>query len=185
LIKALIRNLFSMRSAELPLTFGKKGPKRPNRTVRSSRTSSYVPPSQSDEALILIWKKLQAKFFPNRNELSEYRVVWSTRRQKRTLASCNLDKKRVTVAKELRHIDYYQWLEPLLYHEMCHAVIGKGVARFKGKRAWHGVEFRELERRHPGISALDDWIKAGGWLRAIRAERARDAHFKRKLEARY
>jgi hypothetical protein len=129
----------------------------------------------SDARLAAIWRELISQFFPERLDLFSYTIVWSTRRQRRTLASCNLKRSMVKVALELNRPDCEQWLRPLLYHELCHAVLGENIGRQGSKRAWHGREFRELERRHPDIPALDRWIKQGGWLHVVRSHRAQQA----------
>jgi hypothetical protein len=137
----------------------------PKKTRKSSRTS--------DPFLTAMWVRIRQIYFPERTDIDGYTISWSTRRQKRTLASCNMTKRRVVVARELRYSEYIVWLDPLLYHEMCHAFFGEDVQKHRRKRLWHGPEFRSLERRHPAIPALDAWIKSGGWLQAIRRERAR------------
>jgi len=129
----------------------------------------------SDSKLSSIWAELIQQFFPERTELLAYTVAWSTRRQRRTLASCNLRRKLVNVALELNRPDCDQWLRPLLYHELCHAVLGESIGREGGRRAWHGREFRELERRHPHIKALDLWMKQGGWKHVVRSHRSQQA----------
>ena len=112
-----------------------------------------------------------------------YRSMVS-RCQKRVLASCNIHRRRILVAQELNNSSTSQWLEPILYHEMCHAVIGHGVALSpSGKRQWHGKEFKELEARHPQIKALDSWIRSGGWAKAVRSHRSKVAWRSRKQGA--
>jgi hypothetical protein len=124
-------------------------------------------------ALSTIWLDLRKEYFPDREDIDKYEVVWSARRQKRTLASCNIKRKRVIVASELNDARYLPMLSPLLYHEMCHAYLG-ALPRVNGKRrSWHGREFRILERQHPGIPFLDGWIKTGGWLTAVRRARTK------------
>lgn len=108
------------------------------------------------------WKTLVHRYFPHRLDLLEYTVVWSGKRQKRTLASCNILRKRIAVAQELKVAHLTHWLDPLLYHEMCHAVLGENVGRDRRGRKWHGAQFKRLESQHPGIALLDAWIKAGG-----------------------
>ena len=112
--------------------------------------------------------------------MTDYRVLWSKRRQKRTLAACHIEKRKVVVAKELCHPKWERWLDPLLYHEMCHAVIGEKPEIRNGKRLWHGPQFRALERRHPGIQEFDRWIREGGWLSAVRSARSREYHARKK-----
>jgi hypothetical protein len=64
---------------------------------------------------------------------------------------------------------------------MCHAYLEHNVSKTSnGKRAWHGKEFRQLEAMHPLIPEFDRWIKDGGWLTAVRSQRAKAAHAKRK-----
>ncbi len=75
------------------------------------------------------------------------------------------------------------YLPALIYHEMCHAVLGDKVGRAGSKRMWHGPAFRQLEKRHPDIEKLDLWIKKGGWSKAVRSFRAKQYHKARKLAA--
>lgn len=84
------------------------------------------------------------------------------------------------MARELLEPDARQWIEAVLYHEMCHAVIGEDVDTSRGKRLWHGAEFKNLEARHPQIQSLQLWINSGGWAIAVRANRTRDAWRRRK-----
>lgn len=133
----------------------------------------------SDQELQRIWDLVALEYFPDVVHLKDYAIYWSNRRQIRTLASCNIDKKAVRVAREMSSEHACRWLPALLYHEMCHAVLGDSVRRKGAKTAWHGPEFRALEKRHPEIEALDAWIKAGGWARAVRSHRAKEAHARR------
>lgn len=149
---------------------------------RSRAVQNNLTTPEQDAVLKEIWLKVRRGYFPEREDLDSYEICWSRRRQKRTLASCNVRQRRVIVAKELNHHQHITWLEPLLYHEMCHAYLGKNVERRGGKRAWHGAEFRALERRHPGIKQLDHWIKSGGWHTAVRSERTRSMHRKKAHE---
>lgn len=134
---------------------------------------------KNDPELYKIWCDLYLQYFPQREDLANYQVTWANNKRKRTLASCNLRRLKVTVASELRHEKHYQWLSPLLYHEMCHAVLHFEVGRNGRGMRWHGSEFKELEARHPHIEALNHWAKNGGWLGAIRSDRARRAYQKR------
>jgi len=130
--------------------------------------------------LYKIWTDLSYDFFPGEEDLLNYRVIWSRRRQKRTLATCHFDSKRIIVAKELNFPQFYCWLPPLLYHEMCHAVIGVKPPRRNGKNCWHGKEFRTLEAQHPEMANFNRWVKEGGWAYAVRSERAKASHYSRR-----
>lgn len=156
---------------------------------RSVGENRFSPPSliktpsrlrKSDPDLYKIWCELYRLYFPQREDLANYQVTWANSKRKRTLASCNLRHLRVTVASELRHEKHSQWLSPLLYHEMCHAVLHFEVGRNARGMRWHGSEFKQLEARHPQIEALNHWAKNGGWLGAIRSDRARRSHQKRR-----
>jgi predicted metal-dependent hydrolase len=151
--------------------------RRPQRT-RATRSHS---PGTSDEFLHNLWRNLRAEYYPDRPELDSYVVAWSSRRQKRVLASCNIRRHRVVVARELFEPTACQWIAPVLYHELCHAVIGEGVHLQSGKRQWHGAEFRALEARHPDIPAMNAWIRSGGWAMAVRSHRARQAWSRRRV----
>ena len=63
----------------------------------------------------------------------------------------------------------YYFLSPLLYHEMCHAIVGIKVER--GRRKMHTKEFKMLESKNPDISFLNQWIENGGWKKAVRKAR--------------
>lgn len=139
---------------------------------RLSPARSRSPNLTSDQELKLRFDNLIEQYFPERQDLKSYVVRWSARRQKRTLGSCSVSKHRINIARELSHADSKRWVEAVLYHELCHAVLGKDVGKLNGKRAWHGIEFRALERRHPQIEDLNRWIRSGGWGRAVRVDRA-------------
>jgi hypothetical protein len=135
-----------------------------------------IKSKQSDEFLLNVWVSLRREFFPEYPQVDQYTVAWSTRPQKRVLASCNIRRQRVLVAQELFEPSASRWIAPVLYHEMCHAVIGEGVHLSQsGKRQWHGRQFRQLESRHPDIEAMNAWIATGGWAMAVRSHRARRA----------
>lgn len=137
--------------------------------------------SESERKLLeSIWLRLRWEYFPERGDLDTYQMEWSSRKQKRVLASCNIRHRRIRVARELLEPSAVRWLEAVVFHEMCHAVLGFDVARAGGKRQWHGKEFRALELLHPEIPALEQWIKSGGWHSAVRSNRARLAWQKRK-----
>lgn len=147
--------------------------------IRAKPTRSRASNELSDPTLVALWLDLRREYFPERPDIDSYRIVWSERGQKRVLATCFPMKKTVKVARELRDPVHAEWLRPLLYHEMCHAYLGK-VANANGRMMWHGPEFRALERRHPESARLDRWIKSGGWSKAVRSDRARRAAAKRR-----
>ncbi|MBN8547846.1 MAG: SprT-like domain-containing protein [Deltaproteobacteria bacterium] len=132
-----------------------------------------------DPGLYATWTELIALYYPDRRDLLSYQVSWARRRQKRTLGCCNLTKRKVSIAQELRCPDFAHWVEAVLYHELCHAVLGTEAIKRGGRRAWHGTEFKQLEARHPNSAALQDWMRNGGWLAAVRSARSRAAWAKR------
>lgn len=135
-----------------------------------------------DLALQILWRQLQQIWFPDFPELNQFRVTWSKRKQKRTLAVCYTEQKKVTVARELNYPVHQVWIKPLLYHEMCHAVLGDAVSSDGRGRAWHGPEFKALEQRFPLTPLFKQWIDAGGWQKAIRSDRAKRALSKKKIK---
>jgi hypothetical protein len=154
-----------------------RGGRAPAPRKRSSRPRPTAQRSstKSDEFLLQIWTNLRTEYFPDRPELDTYIVAWSSRSQKRVLASCNIRQRKVVVARELFEPSACRWISPVLYHELCHAVIGEEVRVQRGKRQWHGSEFRALEARHPDIEAMNAWIRSGGWAMAVRSNRSRRA----------
>lgn len=135
----------------------------------------------SDVILSEIWYGLYQTYFPECTELSSYTINWSNRAQKRTLASCNILRKRVVVARELNYEKYAIWLSPLIYHEMCHAYIGEPEIK-NGRRRWHNATFHALEDRHPRMKIFSDWVHQGGWEQAVRSDRAKRAWQKRRVK---
>lgn len=123
--------------------------------------------TNSDPTLLSVWLELCFAWFPERKDLCDYELKWSPRRQKQTLASVNLEKTRVFVARELNYPQHQKWLEPLLYHEMVHAYL---------RSEYHNQEFYRHEKRHPLIKEFDSWIDQGGWSTAVRSDRAKRAH---------
>ena len=154
-----------------------RGATTPTPRKRSLRPRSSAPrgPTKSDEFLLQIWINLRTEYFPDRPELDTYIVAWSSRSQKRVLASCNIRQRKVVVARDLSEPSACRGINPVLYHELCHAVIGESVRVQRGKRQWHGAEFRALEARHPDIEAMNAWIRSGGWAMAVRSNRSRRA----------
>ena len=126
------------------------------------------------------WRSLAERYFPQMPHLAQYQVGWSRRSQKRTLGSCNTRQRKIIVARELNCELGEPWIEPLLYHEMCHAVLESNVPKRGGRRQWHGREFKSLVRGHPQTAALEGWMKSGGWGRLVRSDRARRAAMRRK-----
>lgn len=133
-------------------------------------TPALAPTITPQPSLRAIWEQLARRYFPDQRILDEYRVVWSKRKHTNCLASCNIERKRVLVASVMNLPECRPFLEALIYHEMCHAVLGPPKV-VRGRRIVHGKEFKQLERLHPGIRALDTWIKAGGWHQAVRRHR--------------
>jgi predicted metal-dependent hydrolase len=173
-IQLSLFNLFRQGQRSNQVQSPEVKPRRPKpRRVRES----------SNGDLRAIWLKLRRIWFPRRPDIDSYTVVWSKRGQKRTLASCSTERKRICVARELNYPKYRAVLYPLLYHEMCHIYLGDAVSTKGGKMAWHGKEFKALERRYPQTAALDRWIKKGGWDSAVRSDRAIRAHRTRKRQA--
>ncbi len=164
---------------KLQLTFANFFFPRSKKVKRKILTIRRSTKSVCDPELFKIWSKLHLEYFPHNLTLSNYRINWSTRGQKRTLASCNIQYQRVVVARELNYEHYQQWLEPLIYHEMCHAVIGFNVKKTRNRRSWHGAEFKHLEKQHPQMAEFDLWAKSGGWMTAVRSDRARRAAARR------
>ena len=141
-----------------------------------SKEVELIPKESGDTLLQRLWLELRQRWFPEQPVLDHYLVRWSKRAQIRTLASCSVSCRHVTVARELNYQQHWRWLEPLLYHEMCHAALGidRTVAGKRSpRRVCHGRSFRALERKHPGTAALDAWIKSGGWLSAVRSDHIR------------
>ena len=143
-----------------------------NERQAAARLTSLLPSRAKEaattgEGLQQLWQSLRVRYFPTRDDLDSFTVRWADRRQRRVLATCNVARRRVEVAAALRDPTCSEILEPLLYHELCHAALGE-VRRVNGRRQMHGREFHALERRHPQIKALNQWIKAGNWQKVVR-----------------
>lgn len=138
---------------------------------RKKRTRITEPFDTSiQEDLKDIWLRLRHEYFPEQTEIDNYDVKWSDRNQKSLLASCNIAKAKVKVAKALDHYSCKEIIEPLLFHEMCHAALGEPKV-VRGRRIMHGRDFKALERKHPKIPLLNAWIRDGFWDKAVRRYR--------------
>ena len=134
-----------------------------------SKISGNLSWSSPNSDLEILWFRLANFYFPERPDLGQYSIQWSERSQKRVLGSCNLTKKRIIIARALDRPELRWVLEPLVYHEMCHAVVGVRLSQNGRRKSYHGPEFYDLERLHPGTELLDSWIKSGGWQSAVRS----------------
>jgi hypothetical protein len=160
---------------QLSFRFFRGEPRLPSKQTSNESVKPSVrrlPRAADSVELKAQWVEIRRRFFPDRSDLDSYTVCWSGRRQKRVLASCSYHRTRVVVASALDHSDYRHLLEPLLYHEMCHAYLGVPPKK-NSRRQYHGAEFKALERLHPGIPVLDAFVKDGGWSRAVRRYSAR------------
>lgn len=167
--------LHLLDSASASLIFAPRAkPKR--RKSNKPRTTRPLP----NHELELLWQQLQAEYFPERKDILDYRIRWSNRRHTRTLASCNVRARRVSVAAAMRLDESRRYLPALVYHEMCHAILGE-PERKGSRRVIHGSEFKKLERRHPEIPLLDKWITQGGWFQASRRQELQN--YARELES--
>ncbi|HMO17926.1 MAG TPA: SprT-like domain-containing protein [Oligoflexia bacterium] len=137
-------------------------------TIRKNKKSNRT--LLSDPQLKLIWDSLAHSYFPELSYLNNYQIQWSGRIQTRCLASCNIEKQIVRVAGAMKLEESKPFLDALIYHELCHAVAGIRVER--GRRRIHTREFKALEKLHPGITALDQWIHDGGWVKAVKHHKA-------------
>ena len=137
---------------------------------RAAAAPKLLPPSQVERTeisagrfdLAASWIEIRSEYFPDRTDLDGYKLSWSTRARSAMLACCNVQSRTIRVAAILNRPDCFQYLPALLYHEMCHAALGKPRV-VRGRRVIHGRDFKALEQRHPGIKELDRWIKTGGW----------------------
>lgn len=157
----------------LPL-FGTSNSRESQTVPVNTKTRRAKAHEEAAPDLMPLWQSIRQRHFPERIDLDQYRVFWARKVQKFVLASCNVRRRRVQVAPTFQAQECAPYLEALLYHEMCHAILGEPVKR-RGRRVIHGKQFRELEHAHPGVAELDHWIKEGGWRAAVRRDRARRA----------
>ena len=122
--------------------------------------------SNTENDISKLWHSLRVEYFPDRDDLDSYEVLWSNRKQTSSLASCSLEHRRVVIARAMQEGAALSYLEPLLYHEMCHAALGEPKI-VKGRRIMHGSDFKALEKKHPRIKELNTWIKGGGWQHVV------------------
>lgn len=145
-----------------------------NEKAEQEQVPKDVAAELEHSELFGVWKKIRAEYFPEREDLDHYRVTWSKRNQTSNLASCNAQKRRVVVARAMELKECLPYLEPLLYHEMCHAYLGP-PKRTRGRNVYHGPDFKALEIKHPKIKELNHWIKSGGWGSAVKQVAIQDA----------
>jgi hypothetical protein len=181
-MKSISQLLVTLKNYAALRNYGKAG--EDQRKTDWQQLSLFVenkPRPEKNSALPELWKELRRNYFSERADLDEYLIVWSTRRHKSTLASCNVERRKVLVAGVFQLDEARPYLEALLYHEMCHAVLGKPPIK-NNRRIMHGKDFYALECRHPGIPELDRWVKLGGWREAAKRYRRIQTTQKRALQ---
>ena len=156
--------------------------KQPAKRISIKKVSDRRSTSKQDNLILeSILNRIHLEFFPESKELVNYKISWSTRRQKRTLASCNIREKKINVARELNFPEHEKWLEPLIYHEVCHVIVGRD--KNSGRHCWHGRTFKQLESRHPLMKEFNHWVKSGGWRKAVMSERTKSWWREKKIES--
>jgi hypothetical protein len=167
-----LRDLVRARRAALQ---GVDRPNRPDRPARAQPVAAAPPPGGRHHDLADVVASVRARFFP---DLPPVAAAWSgtvgrARRHVRLGSWCEA-RRLVRVHRRLDASDVPRFfVESVVHHELCHAVLGGAPARPGGaRRRVHGPDFRRLERSFP------DHVRAAAWERAhvqalLRPPRAR------------
>ena len=107
-----------------------------------------------------IFDKLNAKYF--RNRLKEYSIVWGRKRKARprdeiVFGTIQEDDRIIRIHPLLdREVVPTWFLEYVIYHEMCHAVVPDEYDS-AGRRRVHHRKFYDRERRVHGFRRAKAW----------------------------
>ncbi len=110
--------------------------------------------------LRIIFAKLNARYF--RNRLKSYTIVWGRRRKGRpkdeiVFGSIQEEDKIIRIHPLLDRSFVPVWfLEYVIYHEMCHAVV-KDLYDAQGRRIVHHAKFYDRERRFHWFRRAKSW----------------------------
>ena len=107
-----------------------------------------------------IFDKLNAKYF--RNRLRDYTIVWGRKRAGRprdeiVFATIQEDDRMIRIHPLLDRAFVPAWfLEYVIYHEMCHAVV-RDKYDTAGRRIVHHEKFWDRERRFHWFKRAKSW----------------------------
>jgi hypothetical protein len=107
-----------------------------------------------------IFEKLNARYFGNR--LRNYQIVWGRKRRERPLneivfGTIQEDDRVIRIHPLLDRAFIPRWfVEYVVYHEMCHAVVPDRYTR-DGRRIVHHRAFHERERRFHWFKRAKRW----------------------------
>jgi predicted metal-dependent hydrolase len=107
-----------------------------------------------------IFDKLNAKHF--RNRLRGYKIVWGRKRKLPpreyfVFGTIQEDDRIIRIHPLLDRKFVPQWfLEYVIYHEMCHAVV-QDIYDSSGRRIVHHEKFFKRERRFPHFRRAQKW----------------------------
>jgi len=106
--------------------------------------------------LVILFKKLNTEYF--QDQLSQPRLVWSSRRSKRRLGYYHPEINTIAVTKKLDDKKIPRLLvEYVLYHEMLHQHFG--IKNHNGRRYAHTSAFRIAERKFKHHQEAENLIK--------------------------
>ncbi len=107
-----------------------------------------------------IFEKLNAQYF--RNRLKGYTIVWGRRRKERprdqiVFGTIQEEDRVIRIHPLLDRAFVPQWfLQYVIYHEMCHAVVADRFDEY-GRRIVHHERFYERERRFYWFRRAKAW----------------------------
>ena len=107
-----------------------------------------------------IFDKLNARYF--RNRLKDYQIVWGRKRRERpaieiVFGTIQEDDRVIRIHPLLDRAFIPRWfLEYVIYHEMCHAVVPDRYTR-DGRRIVHHDAFFAKERRFHWFKRAKKW----------------------------
>ncbi len=122
-----------------------------------------LPYEYTDPFLQETYHDLRRKYFPNRPDLDDYKVVWRDNPMpghegsgglQRTLGYIVYQTRTIHIAREMSHEDAKQWIPALVHHELCHGALVPFLDRQKDP---HGEEFQALNNLHPDTKSFDAW----------------------------
>lgn len=127
-----------------------------NRQISGDPIANLISCCGEKYNLAILFNKLNDEYF--RSQLSQPRLVWSSRRSKRRLGYYHPEINTIAVTKKLDDKKIPRLLvEYVLYHEMLHQHFG--IKNHNGRRYAHTSAFRTAERKFKHQKEAESLIK--------------------------
>jgi hypothetical protein len=158
--KSLLSAAFSRRQSKqinaIKAYSGTSGCRRMNKLISGDPIANRISCRGERYDLSILFNKLNKEYF--HSQLSQPRLVWSSRRSIRRLGYYHPDINTIAVTRKLDDTKIpHMLVEYVLYHEMLHQYFG--IKNHNGRRYAHTSAFRTAEKKFKHQKEAENLIK--------------------------